>query len=238
MNFVRMGVGSFAVADPEEFAYTDINRQQGSAYNTVGKKKVDILKEAAKAINPDVEIKIFPEGLTEDNIDSFLEGASIVVDGVDFYCLKIRKRLFDEAKRLNIFLLSCPILGFGTSLAIFDPKGPSYDDFFGAIPDKLTPEYAMNFGLFFFPKFPKYVNVDAYLKAMKKESHIPSFATSCALSGAVTAAEALFILLGRKTPVRAPQVRNYDLYDAKVTIRNSQKKRVNPFEKLLKKQAK
>jgi len=232
-NLARIGVGNFKISDPETFTYSDANRQQGSGYSTAGSKKVDVMLTSLKAINPYVNIDTFPEGLRDDNIDKFLEKASIVIDGLDFFCLKMRKRLFDLARSRNLYVLSCPIFGFGTTLAVFSPDGPTFDEFFGPIPETIDTAYAINFGRSLFPVFPRYINLAAYIEAMKKGRPIPSFATSCALSGAVTAAEAVFILLNRRKPVCAPLIRHYDLFDAKITIRDSRSKRLNWFKKMI-----
>ena len=224
-NLVRIGIGSLKIADPEEFAYSDLNRQQGSVYTTVGSKKVEVIQQALKSINPYVSIYGFPEGLTENNLENFLEGVSLVIDGLDFFSLSIRKSLFDACRKRGLYILSCPIFGFGTSLAVFSPEGPSFDQFFGPIPKQIDTKYAMNFGRSYFPSFPKYINLAAYLEAMQKNKPIPSFATSCTLSGAVTAAEAVFILLNKKKPICVPLIRHYDLFDGKIVVRKSSSKK-------------
>jgi molybdopterin/thiamine biosynthesis adenylyltransferase len=220
-NLVRIGIGRLKIADPEDFAYSDLNRQQGSSYTTVGSKKVEVLQQALKSINPYVSIDAFPEGLTENNLENFLEGVSLVIDGLDFFCLSIRKSLFDACRKRGLYILSCPIFGFGTSLAIFSPEGPSFGQFFGSVPKEIDTKYAMNFGRSYFPSFPKYINLAVYLEAMQKNKPIPSFATSCSLSGAVTAAEAVFILLNKKKPICVPLIRHYDLFDGKIVVRKS-----------------
>jgi sulfur-carrier protein adenylyltransferase/sulfurtransferase len=230
-NLVRSGIGSFHIADPEEFAYSDLNRQHGSSHAAVGSRKVEVLKVALEAINPFVVIHAFPEGVTQDNLEKFLEGVSLVVDGLDFFCLQIRKSLYDACRIKRIHVLSCPIFGFGTSLAVFSPDGPSFDEFFGPIPEQIDAKYAINFGRSFFPSFPRYLNLAAYMEAMQKNKPIPSFATSCSLSGAVTAAEAVFIILGKRKPVYAPMIRHYDLFDSKIVVRDSRSKNLGFFKK-------
>ena len=55
---------------------------------------------------------------------------------------------------------------------------------------------------------------------------------SCALSGAVTAAEAIFILLHKGNPVYFPFVKHFDLHEASIHIEDSRKKAPGPFKKL------
>ena len=232
MNVVRMGVGAIKIADPEEFAYSDINRQRGSTTETVGKKKVDVLSANLRAINPDMKISAYPDGLSEENTEEFMEGASIVIDGLEFFTMPVRKRIFDCARELGIFILSSPIFGFGTSLAVFAPNGPTFEECFGTLPEKPDFKYLVNFGQTFFPTFPPYIDMEAYLAAMKGNRPIPSFTTSCALSGAVTAAETVFILLGKRDPVCFPHVRRYDLHDARIYIEDSRKKDPSQLENI------
>ncbi len=233
MNLVRIGIGKFKIADPEAFAYSDINRQEGSGYAIVSSKKVEVLEGMAKAINPGVKIEVFPEGLKEENLERFLEGAALVIDGLDFFCLPIRKKMFDACRKKDLYILSCPIFGFGTSLAVFSPQGPAFEEIFGPIPQEMNAKFLINFGRTFFPVFPRYINLAAYIEAMNKNTPIPSFSTSCALSGAVTAAEAVFILLKRKKPVCMPLIRHYDLFDAKIKVLDIRKKKLNPIKKFI-----
>lgn len=232
-NLIRIGMGGFKIADPEAFAYSDANRQQGSGYNTAGLKKVEVNKAALEAINPYAKIEIFPEGLNEENLEQFLDGASIVIDGLDFFCLSIRKKLFDACRKKGLYILSCPILGFGTTLAVFSPDGPTFDEFFGPLPEKMDIAAAIRFGRSLFPKLPRYINLAAYAEAMKKGRPIPSFATSCSLSGAITACEAIFILVNKRKPICAPRIRHYDLFSAKIKTIDSRKKKLNFLQKAI-----
>ena len=232
VNIARMGIGEVKIADPETFAYSDINRQQGATIKTVGRKKVDVLAEQVRSINPGIKVTAYDNGLSEGNVKQFLEGVSIVIDGLEFFCMPIRKKLFDQARNLGIHVLSSPIFGFGTSLAVFSPTGPTFEDCFGPIPDELDLNYTINYGRSFFPKFPRYIDIAAYFEAMKENRPIPSFTTSCALSGAVTAAESIFILLHKRDPVCFPFVRRFDLHEAGMYIEDSRKKNPGPLKKL------
>jgi molybdopterin/thiamine biosynthesis adenylyltransferase len=232
VNIARMGVGEVKIADPETFAHTDINRQQGATIETVGRKKVDVLASQVQAINPNIKVTAYDDGLYEGNVNDFIAGSSIVIDGLEFFCMAIRKKLFDRARNLGIHVLSSPIFGFGTSLAVFSPTGPTFEDCFGPVPDELDLDYTINYGRSFFPKFPGYIDIVSYFEAMKENRPIPSFSTSCALSGALTAAEAIFILLHKRDPICFPFVRRLDLHEASISIEDSRKKSPGPFKKL------
>src|SRR5437016_6347985 len=68
VTLARMGIGHFHIADFDEFEMANMNRQYGATRNTLGRKKVDVMKEIAKSINPEIEIETFSEGINENNI--------------------------------------------------------------------------------------------------------------------------------------------------------------------------
>ena len=220
----RVGVGGFHIADPEEFDYSNINRQEGATLKTIGKKKVDVLEEFIMSVNKGARVKKFPEGLTYDNVDEFLEGVDVVVDGIDFSGLSFKKKLFDSARQRNLYVFSAPALDFGVSLCVFSPTGPTFDEFFGPIPEQITSEYFINFGLSFFPKIPDYINLDMYLSAVRQKKALPCISPSPTLSGVLVATEIVFFLLGMRQPTVIPKVKYIDLFTQSFQILDSKTK--------------
>src|SRR4051812_45462049 len=58
---VRLGLTSIVVADPEVYELSNINRQ-ACFQADIGRSKATVVAERAKAINQDVEVKVYPEG--------------------------------------------------------------------------------------------------------------------------------------------------------------------------------
>jgi len=228
----RMGVGNFAIADPEVYAYTDINRQQGATLDTVGKKKVDVLEGLVKSINRDANIKKYPDGLNGANIEEFLNGADVLLDQVEYFKLDIRKTLFDAAQKKGIYIFFSPAFGFGTTIAIFSPKGPSYAEFFGAMPEKPDLDYMINFGQKLFPVIPLYIDAHAFLGAMKRKRPIPTFAPPVIFAGILNALEAAFYILGKKKPVCVPKIKWFDLLEGKIKIIDTAKHKWSLWTKI------
>src|SRR6185312_9358764 len=83
LTLARLGVGAFSIADLDRFEVANFNRQVGASLATLGRAKVDVLAEMALAINPDLHIRRFPEGVQPGNIDDFLAGADLFIDGFD-----------------------------------------------------------------------------------------------------------------------------------------------------------
>ena len=48
----------------------------------------------AKVINPEIDIKLWPEGINTNNTDEFLDGVDCYVDSLDFFALNARKLIF------------------------------------------------------------------------------------------------------------------------------------------------
>ena len=57
---VRSGVGHFDLIDNDTVSLTNINRQIIALHSTIGKLKVDVMKERMLDINPDVDVSVHP----------------------------------------------------------------------------------------------------------------------------------------------------------------------------------
>src|SRR5882724_5158965 len=63
VTLARMGIGKFHIADSDVFETANLNRQYGATTETFGRKKVDVMRGIAKAINPELDIRTFSEGI-------------------------------------------------------------------------------------------------------------------------------------------------------------------------------
>ena len=86
----RSGVGSFVLVDDDKVCLTNINRQIIATRKTVGKYKVDVMKERILDINPDAQVEVrkcfyLPENAHEFDFSEY----SYVVDAVDTVTAKL-----------------------------------------------------------------------------------------------------------------------------------------------------
>jgi molybdopterin-synthase adenylyltransferase len=79
---VRTGIGRFSIIDRDTFEASNMNRQVLAYRHTLGRRKIDVAAEWARAINPDVQIEAF-DRVGEDNIGAILAGARAAVGGID-----------------------------------------------------------------------------------------------------------------------------------------------------------
>ncbi|MGL4849852.1 MAG: tRNA threonylcarbamoyladenosine dehydratase [Clostridium sp.] len=86
----RAGIGEIVIVDNDTVDITNLNRQIIATYDTVGKVKVDVMKERIESINKDCKVTTFMEFVTPDNIEMFLDGSvDYVVDAIDTVTAKI-----------------------------------------------------------------------------------------------------------------------------------------------------
>lgn len=211
LTLVRLGIGRFHLADFDTFDIVNFNRQAGASVSHLDQPKARVMAEMARDINPELEIKLFPEGVAADNLDAFLDGVDLYIDGLDFFVFATRRATFAACARKGIPAVTVAPLGMGAAMLNFLPGGMSFDDYFG-LKDCPEDELALRFMIGLSPAMlqrnylvdPSRVNL-----AAKKG---PSTAMACQICAGVAATEALKILLGRGKVLAAPRGVHFDAY--------------------------
>lgn len=99
----RSGVGSFDLIDDDKVCLTNLNRQIIATYRTIGKYKVDVMKERILDINPKASIEVHKCFFLPENADEFpFEEYDYVVDAVDTVTAKIELVLKAQEKGVPI----------------------------------------------------------------------------------------------------------------------------------------
>lgn len=208
----RLGVGALRLADPGEFDSPDMNRQWGARVETLGRNKADVHAESVRAMQPDIEVTVVAGGIAEANVEDFLDGADLLVDGLDVNVPPaLRGRLYDGAWAKGTPTISTPILGFGALVAVSLRSGLPMSRFgaalaatlaSGRLPPKLSEVFAAE-----------------HLAALGRgllESRPPSHAIAPAVAAAFACTEAVMILAGDvlpggRPPIALPEVGALDL---------------------------
>lgn len=219
LNLARLGCENFKIADPNYFNPSNVNRQAGANFETVGQNKAEVISKEINKINPNAYVEVWNHGVTSDTIRSFIEGANIVIDAIDLYELEIKKLLYDVALQRKIPVISTPILGFGSALAVFHPlKSPSFEQYFGAIPSRSNRyeynRYIRTLATGFFGFKPK-LNWDVYDKRLDA-GKVPSVGISCLLAGALAATASIDYLLDKGNIPLVPSTIHIDLMQQKI----------------------
>ena len=89
-GLARSGIGNFILVDYDKIDESNINRQLIATAETIGKYKVDLMKERILKINPDANVETFKEFyLADSKIDIITNDLSYAVDCVDTIMAKI-----------------------------------------------------------------------------------------------------------------------------------------------------
>lgn len=110
-GLARAGIGKFLLVDNDTIDITNINRQIHANITTVGKNKVDVMKERILSINPEAEVDVSTEFFMPESelLDNSLD---YIVDAIDTVTGKIE--LVCRANDLNIPIISA--MGTGNKL--------------------------------------------------------------------------------------------------------------------------
>jgi molybdopterin/thiamine biosynthesis adenylyltransferase len=232
LTLTRLGIGKFSISDFDRFEVQNFNRQAGAFCSSIKQPKIDTLTRIAEDINPEIEISQFPKGIQEENIDDFLAGADVYVDGIDFFALDIRRKIFAACAQKGIPAVTAAPLGLGVAMLYFRPGGMTFEEYF-----QLEGR----------PRFEQFVRFIAGLSpAMLQKDYLvvpsavnfieergPSTIMACDLCAGIMGTEVLKILLGRGTQRAAPWGLQFDAYRLKSTTTWRPMGNRNPLQKIL-----
>jgi molybdopterin/thiamine biosynthesis adenylyltransferase len=98
--------GDFRLADFDELALSNMNRLRTANHN-IGLNKCIIAAREMFEIDPYLKIEIFPRGMTEENVDTFLTGGGnldLVVEECDDLYIKLLVRERSRAHRIPLIM--------------------------------------------------------------------------------------------------------------------------------------
>lgn len=222
LTLTRLGIGNFNIADFDRFELVNFNRQVGASIPHLSQEKSTIMENMAHAINPELDIKRFDQGINTDNLDEFLSGVDLYIDGLDFFVLDIRQQVFARCYELGIPAITAAPLGMGVALITFLPGKMSFEEYF-RLQGYEPMEQQIRFLVGLSPAFlhQPYLVDKSRVNFVDKKG--PSTPMACELCAGATATEALKILLNRGKVQCAPWGYQFDAF------RNKFKKTWRPW---------
>lgn len=110
---VRSGVGAIDIIDSDTVCLSNLNRQIIATQSSIGKYKVDVMKERIFDINPDCQVKAYQcFYLPETKADFPFKDYDYIVDAVDTVAAKLQ--LVEVAKEHDVPIISS--MGAGNKL--------------------------------------------------------------------------------------------------------------------------
>ncbi len=109
----RSGIGHIELIDHDTVALSNLNRQIIATCDTIGRDKVEVMKERILSINPDAEVIVHKCFFLPENKDEFdFSKFTYVVDAVDTVTAKLT--IIEEAKKAGVPVISS--MGTGNKL--------------------------------------------------------------------------------------------------------------------------
>lgn len=207
----RLGVGALNLTDFDRFELANFNRQAGAALTTVGQPKVEVMRAFALDVNPETDVRVFPDGIDENNLGDYLEGVDVLIDAIDFFANGLRPALYRAARERGIPVVCAAPLGAGASLICFQPEGARFEDYFGfAGCDDIT--MAVRFMVGMSPRLPQrhYLAYPEIVDFVKRR--VPSLGIACQFTAGMAVTAAMKLLLGRGRVKGAPHSYQFDAY--------------------------
>ncbi|HWJ94108.1 MAG TPA: ThiF family adenylyltransferase [Telluria sp.] len=215
LTLARLGVGAFHIADFDRFDIVNFNRQVGAMMSTLDQPKAEVLAGMARDINPEIDLRVFPDGVNSGNLDEFLSGVDLYVDALDFFAFDARAQTFAACARLGIPATTAAPLGMGAALLTFLPGQMSFEEYF-QWGERSEVEKAVRFVVGLAPAglHRPYLVVKEAVNFAERRG--PSTFMACQLCAGIAATEALKILLRRGKVLAAPWGVQFDAYRNKL----------------------
>ena len=114
-SLARSGIGKITMVDFDEISESNINRQIHALKSTVGKSKIEVMKERILDINPECEVILKKKFVFENASEIFEEDGKtydFAVDAIDVIYSKVA--IIEYCMKNNIKIISS--MGFGNKM--------------------------------------------------------------------------------------------------------------------------
>lgn len=131
-NLIRTGVQNLCIIDFDIIEKSNLNRQIIATNLNLGRYKVEVMKERILSINPNVNLEVLAQKISQDNLDDFnFQKFDYVIDCIDNSNAKIALIVYCKENNINII----SALGTGNRFGI-----PEYEvkDLFETRDDNLA----------------------------------------------------------------------------------------------------
>lgn len=211
LTLARLGIEKFNIADFDIFELANFNRQTGAGMSTLDQPKVEVLAGMTRDINPEADIRLFSQGVSEQNLSEFFRDVDLYVDGLDFFAFEAREQVFKYCAENRIPAVTVAPLGMSAALLNFLPGCLSFEDYF-QVAGRPELEKAVRFLVGLAPALLHRHYLADRTRVDLKARKGPSTIIACQLCAGVAASEALKILLQRGKVWAAPHGIQFDGY--------------------------
>lgn len=101
---VRSGVGFIRLIDADVVAPSNLNRQRVATQTTLGQPKVEVAKQIAQTLNPNMQVETHQAFVTNDAPEAWFEDVDCVIDCIDTVTAKRFVIEMCRQKHLPVFV--------------------------------------------------------------------------------------------------------------------------------------
>ncbi|MEK9176909.1 MAG: ThiF family adenylyltransferase [Patescibacteria group bacterium] len=197
------GARVIKLADPDFISPTNLNRLRFD-FTQIGMNKAEAIAQYIYQLNPYAEVILYTDGITEENVDSFMDGIDILVEELDDIEVKVRMREEAKKRKLPVIMATDNSDNVIMDIERFD-LAPNSPIFYGMLegmdlkeikksPQKMFEAMGKIIGLSFVPSRA----LNSVFEVGKTIYSWPQLASAATLSGAVIAYAIRKIALGEK----------------------------------------
>lgn len=219
------GVGTFDIADPEVFEPENANRVPGATTETYGQNKAEVFRNEVLKINPDADVRIYTDGVTEDNVEDFVSRATLVYDESELRYLHIGTAVARAARKRGIPDVLVMNVGFAAQVTSFHPDSKHTFERMMGFSDDMPLDEVKEQELDLsrcLPYLPPYADLKT-LEAVQEGAPLPSIAQGVDVASALGSSQGFLHIVRnannrRPEPIWAPHMGYMDAYNLKSGI--------------------
>jgi molybdopterin/thiamine biosynthesis adenylyltransferase len=126
------GVGTLGIADPDDVALSNLQRQVIHTTAGIGAGKAESAAAFVRALNPHVTVDVHAEAVAEANAAAVIARYDVILDGTDTF--SARKAIAAGAAACGKKLVSGAVSMFDGQVTVFAPGGPQFGDLYPVEP--------------------------------------------------------------------------------------------------------
>jgi hypothetical protein len=181
----KEGVSDFSIADIDVVDATNVGRIPVFAPCDIGRQKVDVVADLITRFNPTATVRVYEDGVTENNLEEFLgyksknSGMTIGVNEIEITEPLIGRQFHVVARKLGIYTLTATDVERGGMVTVYDPfdMKHTYEHSTGAKPTDSDDVYVKKVKGFQLPSIanvPKNGSIKTLLSTQKKDVPLPT----------------------------------------------------------------
>jgi len=208
----RWGIKSFRLLDMDRYESSNLNRQLFATSSTIGRYKSEVAAERIRQINPYAEIEMtICSRVTNENVHPFVKGAGIVIQNADHPSCKL---FYLAAQKHKVPLVNGYATITGGRVQTFDYERSPCQSMLESLWNRLK---------FGDSKPLQEMSIEEIAEFDHKHVHptAPSVNFVTNMVGCLIVAEAIKLLTGKGKVVQYPRYLEFDTFDFKMKIKNS-----------------